>query len=103
MFKKAKAVIKEDACMKFYDETKLLYIEMDESWIELGTALLQTRSNPSCPKDKAPDNGILSPIAFAGKNLTSAERRYSNVEREALGILYGLENLTITASQDRQV
>ena len=26
MFGKAKAVIKEDACMKFYDETKPLYI-----------------------------------------------------------------------------
>ena len=29
MFNKAKAVIKEDACMKFHDESKLLYIETD--------------------------------------------------------------------------
>ena len=38
-----------------------------------------------------PDNTILCPIAFASKSLMGAECRYSNVEREALGILHGLE------------
>ena len=38
-----------------------------------------------------PDNTILCPIAFASKSLTGAEHRYSNIEREALGILHGLE------------
>ena len=38
-----------------------------------------------------PDNTILHPIAFASKCLTGAEHRYSNIEREALGILHGLE------------
>ena len=32
------------------------------------------------------------PIAFASKCLTSAEYRYSNIEREVLGILHGLKN-----------
>ena len=31
------------------------------------------------------------PIAFASKSLTSAEHRYSNIQREALGMLHGLE------------
>ena len=31
MFEKTKAIIKEDACMKFNDETKPLYIETDAS------------------------------------------------------------------------
>ena len=31
IFDKAKAIIKEDAHMKFYDETKALYIETDAS------------------------------------------------------------------------
>ena len=31
MLQKAKAFIKEDACMKFYDKTKPLYIETDAS------------------------------------------------------------------------
>ena len=34
---------------------------------------------------------ILRPIAFASKSLPSAEQRYSNITREALGILHGLE------------
>ena len=47
--------------------------------------------NTTCQKDMVPDNTILHPIAFASKSLTGAEQRYSNIEREALGILHGLE------------
>ena len=77
--------------MKFYDETKPLYLETDASRIGLGAGLLQTRDDTACPEDIAPDNTILRPIAFASKCLTSAEHRYSNTEREALGILHGLK------------
>ena len=75
MFNKAKAIIKEDAYMKFYYETKLLYIDMDASGVGLGTALLQTKNNTSCPKDEATENSILIPIAFASKCLTRAEKK----------------------------
>ena len=40
-----------------------------------------------------PDNTILHPIAFASK--TGEEHRYSNIERETLGILHGLKSFTI--------
>ena len=90
-YDKAKAIIKEDACMKFYDETKPLHIETDASGVGLGAALLQTRRNTNCHRDEALDNSILRPIAFSRKNLTGAEKSYSNTEREALGILYGPE------------
>ena len=76
--------------MKFYDDTKPLYLKTDASGIGLGAALLQLRDNTNCPKDIAPDNTILCPIAFASKSLTGAEQRYSNIECEALGILHGL-------------
>ena len=68
--------------MKFYDETKLLYIETDVSGVGLGVVLLQTRSNTSCPRDEAPDNSILRPIAFSSKSLTGAETRYSNIKEK---------------------
>ena len=77
--------------MKFYDETKALYIENDASGIGFGTTLLQTRDGMTCPKDTVPDNTILRPIIFASKSLTSAEQRYSNIKREALGIRHGIE------------
>ena len=73
------------------DETKPFYLQTDASRIGLGTALLQTRDGTACPKDIAADNTILRPITFACKSLTSVEYRYSNIEREALGILHGLE------------
>ena len=41
LFNKAKLLIKADMCMKFYDDTKALYLETDVSGIGLGAALLQ--------------------------------------------------------------
>ena len=67
-------------CMKFYNDTKLLYLETDTSRVGLGVALLQMCEGTTCQKDVVPDNTILCPVAFA-----------SNIEREALGILHGLK------------
>ena len=93
VFDKAKAIIKEDVCMKFYDETKLLYIETDVSGVGLGAALLQTRTKTSCPRYEASDHSIFRPITFSSKSLAGAEKRHNNIEREALGTLCGLEKL----------
>ena len=78
---RAKSIIKADACIKFYDETKPLYLETDTSGVGLGASLLQTRNGTMA----------LRPIAFTSKSLSSAEKRYSNIESEALGILHGQE------------
>ena len=91
LFNKAKSLIKADVYMKFYDDTKLLYLETDASGISFGAALLQLHDNTTCQKSKAPDNIILCPTAFASKSLTGAEQRYSNIECEVFGILHGLE------------
>ena len=88
IYDKVKCLIEADVCMKFYDETKPLYLEMNASRVGLGTALLQTRDGMTCPKDSAPDNTIHQLIASASKCLTSAEHRYSNIERE---VLHGLK------------
>ena len=90
-----KSLIKTNACMKFYDETKALFLETDVSGIGLNATLLQTRNGITCPKYSAPDNTILQPIVFASKSLTSAGCRYSNIEREALSILHGLKHFII--------
>ena len=91
LFNKAKLLIKSDMYMKFYDDTKLLYSETDASSIGLGAALLLTQEGTTCQKDMVSDNTILHPIAFGSKSLRGAECRYSNIEREALGILHGVE------------
>ena len=91
MFDKAKAIIKEDVYMKFYDETKPLCIETEASKVVLGAALLQTGSNTNCHRDEAADNNPHRLTTFSSKSLTRAEDRYSNIESEALEILYGFE------------
>ena len=93
LFDRAKSLIEAEMCMKFYDDTKPLYLETDASGVGLGVVLLQLRDNTNCPKDTAPDNPILCPIAFVSKSLTCAEQRYSNIKCEALGILDSLEKL----------
>ena len=77
--------------MKFYDDTKLLYLKTDASGISLGAALLQLRDNTTCQTHMVPDNTILHSITFASKSLMGMESRYSNIKHEVLGILHGLE------------
>ena len=70
LFTKVKSLIKADVCMKFYDDTKPLYLETDASGVGLGGALLQLHDNTTYQRDMAPDNTILCPIAFSSKSLT---------------------------------
>ena len=77
--------------MKFYNDTKPLYLETNASGVGLGVALLQTCKGTTCQKDTVPNNTILHTNAFASKSITGAEHRFSNIERKALFILHGLE------------
>ena len=62
LFSKAKLLIKSDMCMKFYDDTKPLYLETRHFWSRPWcSAATDTR------RDMVPDNTILCPIAFATK------------------------------------
>ena len=91
LFANAKSIIKADVYMKFYDNSKPLYLETGASGIGLGSALLQLHDKTVCQKGVAPQNIALCPIVFASKSLTGAEWRYSNIEWEVLGILHVLE------------
>ena len=75
LFAEARSLIKVDVCMKFYNDTKPLYLETDASGVGLGAALLQLCDNIKCQKDRVPDNVVIHLIAFASKILTGAEKR----------------------------
>ena len=61
--------------LKFYDASEELTIECDASQHGLGTALLQ--------------NG--QPIAFTSRSMTSAVKRYAQIEKECLAVAFACE------------
>ena len=93
IYNKAKSLIKADICMKFYDEIKPLYLETDASGIGLGTTLSVTNQRLYyMPKRYCSrQHHSQAHCIFSSKSLTSVEHRCSNIEREAYGILHGLE------------
>ena len=65
-FQKIKNQMSEDVCLRYFDTTKEVVLQVDISQISLGAVLLQ--------------DGM--PVAYASKALTPAEMRYANIERE---------------------
>ena len=69
----------------------LLYLKTDASGVGLVAGFLQVWGSLCFSLDKAYDDTAFHLIVYIGKMLISTETRYSNIEREALGILYSLE------------
>ena len=93
LYEKVKSIIKAKACIKFYNKKEALYLKMDASGVGLEAGLLQVRDRMWFCRNEAPDNVAMCPIAFGSLSFTSAEMRYSNIEREARGILHGFKPL----------
>ena len=79
--------------MTYFDKDKDHIIQTDASKTGLGAVLLQEGQ----------------PIVYASRTLTETEKRYSNIERELLGVVFGLERLhhytfgsSITVETDHQ-
>ena len=70
-----KKAIMAPASLQYFDSTQPVTIQVDTSHRGLGAVLPQA-------------NG---PVEFASKLLTATESRYSNIEREILAVLFGLE------------
>ena len=81
LYDRAKAIIKKDATVEFYNEKEQMYLEIDGSSVGLGANLVQVRDGMWFPKNEAPNIAALWPIAFVSKSLTSAKTQYSNLKR----------------------
>ena len=74
-FKNVKERICSEATLAYYSPKDKTTVQVDASGLGLGATLLQ--------------NG--KPIAFASKTLSPAEKRYANIEREMLAVVFGRE------------
>lgn len=72
-------ILSEEDTVVPYDESKPLVLVCDASEDGLGSVLMH-----KC------EDGLEKPIAYASRTLSDAEKRYSNIDREALAILFAV-------------
>lgn len=74
-FDKLKDLISSPETLAFFDGSKPVTIQTDASQRGVGAALMQDGR----------------PVAYASKSLSETESNYSNIEREMLAVVFGLE------------
>ena len=88
-FDKIKETVCKGVTLKFFDPNLPIFIENDASQNGIGVVLLQPLdSNFTLDENNIPTR--LMPVAFASKTLTSVECNYANIERELLGVVFGV-------------
>ena len=76
-----KELITKAPCLAHYSMEAEIKLVIDASPCGLGCMLLQKVDNQ------------MSPVAYASRSLTDVEKRYAQIEREALAVLYGLQKM----------
>ena len=78
-FGEIKQKLLKDTVLAHYDPSKEIYLAVDASPVGLGAVITHGKGKEE------------RPIAFASRTLTEAERNYSQIDREALAIIYGIK------------
>ena len=81
-FDAIKKEISFDTVLAHYDPHKEILVSADSSSFGLGCLLRQKHG------------GIWKPVAFASRSLSETERRYAQIEKEALGVTWACEKLS---------
>ena len=71
--------------LRFPDWSTKFHVHIDTSGLAIGRILTQPG-----------DNGMDYPIIYSSRKLNKAERNYSTTEREALGMVFALQNIDTT-------
>ena len=98
-FNTIKEAICQETLLAYYDKDKPVFIEVDASGKGVGAVLLKGSILEDELEASSETEGRflsfrnrLRPIAFASKSLSDAETRYSNIERELLGVVWAVEH-----------
>ncbi|CAB4035244.1 Hypothetical predicted protein [Paramuricea clavata] len=83
-FNKVKEEIAKDCTTAFYDRSKRTRVTVDARPVGLGAILSQF--------DRDGNEGI---VAYVSRSLSKVEQRFSQTEKEALGVVFGCEKLCI--------
>ena len=78
-FDVAKEQLSSDSLLAHYDMNKDLILSCDASSYGVGAVLSHLM-----------ENGDERPVAYASRSLSSAEKRYSQLDREALALVFGV-------------
>ena len=81
-FDQLKQALTRAPVMSYFDTTKDTFITVDASPVGISAILTQ----------KGTDADTSQVVAYASRALTSVEQRYSQTEKEALGIVWGIEH-----------
>lgn len=79
-FVKCKDLLTSDRVLAHYDPSLPLTLACDASVYGIGAVIQHTMSN-----------GEEIPIAYASRTLSPAEKKYSQIDKEALGLIYGVK------------
>ena len=78
-FKKIKSILQSPTVLTHFDPEKPLILAHDASSVGVGAVLSQVM-----------ENGEEKPIGFVSRTLNAAERNYSQTEKEALSLVFGV-------------
>ena len=81
-FQRIQEEIMSARTLTMYDPKRPIVLDTDASAYGIGGVLSQI------------EDGVERPIEFFSRTLTSAERNYSQLEKEALGIVWGVKRMT---------
>ena len=80
-FKDIKAELASDRVLVLYNPDRETTVSADASSFGLGAVFLQKQPN-----------GEMRPVAYASRSMTTTERRYAQIEKEALATTWALEH-----------
>ena len=82
-FSKAKELVSKTPCLRYFDISSPVVLQVDASEYDLGAALLQPVTDPNASSDIQ-----WQPVAFSSSSLTPTEQRYPQIEKETLAIVH---------------